>query len=53
VASGQAALPSSHVIVFVIHDFNAADEIADDFHTMEISIRDFHRGEVALDRLSR
>jgi hypothetical protein len=37
----------------VIHDFNVADEIADDFYTIEVCIRDFHGGEVTLDWFTR
>ena len=29
-----------------IHDFNVADQIADDFYTIEICSHDFHGGEV-------
>jgi len=33
----------------VVHDFNVADQIADDFYTIEICSRDFHGGEVIVD----
>ncbi len=32
--------------LLVVHDFNVADQIADDFYTIEICSHDFHGGEV-------
>jgi hypothetical protein len=35
--------------LLVVHDFNVADQIADDFYTIEICSHDFHGGEVIFD----
>jgi hypothetical protein len=35
--------------LLVVHDFNVADQIADDFYTIEICSRDLRGGEVIFD----
>ena len=37
------------VPLLVVHDFNVADQIADDFYTIEICSRDLRGGEVIFD----